>query len=79
MDQAVDNYCMYPLIILIKQVVNFVLKNNQLPVVTMSTKTSCSACCLGKIHKLPFSRSTTVYDKPLQLIVSDLWGPTPVH
>ena len=26
MDQAVDNYCMYPLIILIKQVVNFVLK-----------------------------------------------------
>ena len=41
----------------------------------------CSACCFGKFHKFPFPSSQTVYTRPLQLIVSDLWGyshiPTP--
>ena len=46
-------------------VVSSVLKNNQLPIVAIPTFTSCSACCLGKIHKLSFSSSTTVYEKPL--------------
>lgn len=37
----------------------------------------CQACCLGKLHKLPFPSSNTEYTKPLQLIHSDLWGPSP--
>ena len=39
----------------------------------------CLACCYGKIHKFPFSSSETVYNQPLQLIQSDLWGPSPVQ
>uniref|UniRef100_A0A803QG52 Reverse transcriptase Ty1/copia-type domain-containing protein n=1 Tax=Cannabis sativa TaxID=3483 RepID=A0A803QG52_CANSA len=31
----------------------------------------------GEIHKFPFSSSQTVYTKPLELIHSDLWGPSP--
>ena len=38
----------------------------------------CSSCCLGKIHRFPFSLSHTTYTKPLELIHSDLWGPAPV-
>lgn len=32
---------------------------------------------MGKAHKLPFFLSQTVYTKPLELIVVDLWGPAP--
>ncbi|MDV3146748.1 MAG: transposase family protein, partial [Sweet potato little leaf phytoplasma] len=34
------------------------------------------ACAMAKSHSLPYSPSTTTYTAPLQLIVSDLWGPT---
>lgn len=37
--------------------------------------TLCSACELGKNHKLPFPDSHTVDSTPLQLIFSDVWGP----
>lgn len=37
----------------------------------------CHACQLGKSHKPPFFSSNTVYSKPLALVVSDLWGPSP--
>lgn len=36
----------------------------------------CDACQLGKSHKLPFPVSSTVYLKPLELVMSDLWGPS---
>ena len=39
----------------------------------------CSTCCYGKIHKLPFSSFDTIYTQPLQLIHSDLWGPSPLQ
>lgn len=38
----------------------------------------CSACQIGKCHKLHFSSSTTVYTAPFELVVSDLWGPASV-
>ncbi|KAF7824227.1 Retrovirus-related Pol polyprotein from transposon TNT 1-94 [Senna tora] len=38
----------------------------------------CEACCLGKMHALPFYPSSTIYTKPLELVYSDLWGPAPV-
>lgn len=37
----------------------------------------CRSCYLGKIHKFPFSNPTTIYTKPLELVHSDLWGPSP--
>ena len=36
----------------------------------------CSACCYGKIHKFPYFPSTSTYNEPLQLLHTDLWGPT---
>ena len=38
----------------------------------------CSACPLGKSHKLPFHRSFRTSLRPLDLIHSDVWGPSPV-
>ena len=38
----------------------------------------CNACCIGKHHRIHFLDSTTEYTKPLELIHSDLWGPSPV-
>ena len=36
----------------------------------------CKACCLGKIHMLLFPTSISEYQEPLQLVYSDLWGPS---
>ena len=38
----------------------------------------CQSCHMNKSHKLPFSYWSTIYNSPLDLIVSDIWGPTPV-
>ncbi|KAK5772128.1 hypothetical protein PVK06_048399 [Gossypium arboreum] len=38
----------------------------------------CSACQLGKFHKLPFSLSSTVFSAPFELVVADIWGPASV-
>jgi hypothetical protein len=35
----------------------------------------CSACQQAKSHQLPFSDSTRVSTKPLELVHSDVWGP----
>ncbi|CAH9056104.1 unnamed protein product, partial [Cuscuta epithymum] len=53
----------------------------QLCNVSVSNKNNlqfCSACCLGKAHRLPAYSSNTVYHKPFELIFTDLWGPAPV-
>lgn len=38
----------------------------------------CSACCLGKVHRLPSFASTASYTTPLELIFCDR-GPSPVE
>ncbi|CAN1817778.1 Retrovirus-related Pol polyprotein from transposon RE1, partial [Linum perenne] len=38
----------------------------------------CPDCCLGKMHKLPFPVSRFQATGPLDLICSDVWGPSPV-
>lgn len=38
----------------------------------------CTACCFGKVHRLPSHTSRTVYDSPFQLLYCDLWGPAPM-
>jgi len=40
--------------------------------------TVCSACCMRKSYKLPFSMSTTTYSEPLELVHSEVWGRAPV-
>jgi len=36
----------------------------------------CDACAKSKAHQLPFSRSLTSYNAPLQLVFVDIWGPS---
>ena len=36
----------------------------------------CNACQQGKAHRLPFPRSSSVSSFPLELIFSDVWGPS---
>lgn len=33
--------------------------------------------CIRKSHRLPSSSSLIVYEKPVDLIFTDLWGPAP--
>ena len=35
-------------------------------------------CNLGKLHQLPFADCDIQSTKPLELIYSDLWGPSPI-
>ncbi|GAU47127.1 hypothetical protein TSUD_247490 [Trifolium subterraneum] len=37
----------------------------------------CTACCMGKAHRLYAPASQTTYTQPLELVFSDLWGPSP--
>ena len=57
-------------------IVSRVLKSYNLP---FSIDTSlCPSCCLGKFHQLPFSYLIYVYNKPLELVYTDIWGPPPI-
>ncbi|CAN1263351.1 Retrovirus-related Pol polyprotein from transposon TNT 1-94 [Linum perenne] len=38
----------------------------------------CHDCCVGKMHKLPFNSSFYKATGPLDLICSDVWGPSPI-
>lgn len=38
----------------------------------------CNSCLCNKSHRLPFSNNTLHSVHPLQLLYSDVWGPSPV-
>ncbi|CAA0811221.1 Uncharacterized mitochondrial protein AtMg00300, partial [Striga hermonthica] len=38
----------------------------------------CSSCVMSKSHRLPYSHSSYTTSEPLELIHSDLRGPTPI-
>jgi hypothetical protein len=58
-------------------IVNLVLSKFQLPVSTNKAQSPCTACPQAKGNQLPFSRSTTTICNPLDLVYSDVWGPSP--
>jgi histone deacetylase 1/2 len=37
----------------------------------------CDACQQGKSHQLPYPKSASVSNNPLDLVFSDVWGPAP--
>ncbi|KAL6344223.1 hypothetical protein AAG906_035448 [Vitis piasezkii] len=39
----------------------------------------CNSCQLAKSHRLPFSLSPSIAEKPIELIHTDLWGLSPVR
>jgi hypothetical protein len=59
-------------------IVQQVLIENKLPFVHDAFRDSmCGACQRGKSHQLPYPWSTTVSNKPLDLVFYDVRGPTP--
>jgi histone deacetylase 1/2 len=42
-----------------------------------NNKHVCDACQKGKIHQLPYPRSTSVSTRALELVFSYVWGPAP--
>jgi histone deacetylase 1/2 len=58
------------------QIVQHVLSHNELPSVSNKYTLVGDACQQGKSHQLPFSLSQHVATAPLELIYSDVWGPT---
>ena len=59
-------------------VVRLALNSCNVPYVAMKDSFLCHPCCISKAHKLPYTLSTSQYNSPLELIDSDLWGPSPV-
>jgi hypothetical protein len=57
--------------------VNFVLSKFQLPVLSNKAPAPSTVCPRAKGHQLPFSASQTSICNPLDLIYSDVWGPSP--
>jgi hypothetical protein len=58
-------------------IVKQVLRNNNLPVSSLSHESVCDPCQQAKSHQLPCSRSSSISTFPLELIHSDVWGPAP--
>jgi hypothetical protein len=43
--------------------------------ISCSNKSVCDACQQDKSHQLPYSVSISISLKPLELVLSDVWGP----
>jgi hypothetical protein len=61
-------------------VVSRIVKDNMLPCSSLefSKESVCDVCQQGKSHQLPFPKSVSVSQAPLELIHSDVWGPAPI-
>lgn len=44
---------------------------------TKSSLDFCNACHMAKAHKLLFVSHTSIVSQPLELVFSDVWGPSP--
>ena len=56
------------------------LKKFSLPVSSKNMSSAlCSSCQCNKSHKLPFTVSSLTSYSPLEIIYTDVWGPTPVE
>jgi histone deacetylase 1/2 len=55
-----------------------ILKMCNINLPSKSQSSFCSACCLGKSHRLHAPSSTTVYHTPFELVTCDLWGHAPI-
>ena len=51
---------------------------HDIPIRGTSSMSFCDHCQYGKSHKLPFPISPSVSSQPLEIVHSDVWGPSPV-
>jgi hypothetical protein len=58
--------------------VKHVISKFSLPAFSNKLNASYVSYQQAKAHQLPFSASTSVFNLPLELIFSDVWGPSPV-
>lgn len=56
-------------------VVQAIVKNNELSCAPSDTLSVCDACQRAKSHQLPYNLSHSISTMPLELIHSDVWGP----
>jgi hypothetical protein len=59
------------------QIVQSILRLNNILFASESSLPVCNACQLAKSHQLPYSSSVHRSIAPLELIFSDVWGPAP--
>lgn len=57
--------------------IKFILKSNKLDF-SFSESTVCDACQRAKSHQLAYNNYVHVTSSPLELIHTDVWGPTQV-
>ena len=60
------------------RVLQKVISTYGFPPLSVSKTPLCDACLASKSHHLPYSKSTHQTTKPLDIIHSDLWGPSHV-
>lgn len=60
-------------------IVECVIRSNDLPCSSEKTIGSvCDSCLKPKSHQLPYPKSHSVSNAPLELVFSDVWGPAPM-
>ena len=60
------------------KIVRRIITIHGLPTLDYNKDYFCDACLSSKAHKLPYANSPNQTRRPLKLIHSDLWGPSPV-
>ena len=59
------------------RIVQHLVKNFSLPIVTKKNISQlCSSCSINKAHQQPFLTNSLQSHAPLELIYTDVWGPT---
>lgn len=61
-----------------KNILSLVLKQSNINANVNETLSFCDACQFGKAHALPFPTSHSQAQHVLDLIHTDLWGPSPI-
>jgi hypothetical protein len=61
-------------------IVSKIVQENNMPCSSLQfhKDSMCGACQQGKSHQLAFPKSVSMSQAPLELIHSDVWGPTPM-
>ena len=60
------------------RILHKVISTYGLPTLSVNKSFSCDACLTSKSHHLPYSKSIHQTHKALEIVHSDLWGPSPV-
>lgn len=59
-------------------IVKSALSNCNIHIKAINSSSLCHSCCISKSHRLPYSSSTSECSSPLNIVHTDLWGPSPV-